>query len=86
MAALKKTGSKTVERKSNDSRVETGLGPTEDLIIAEPGVSPAKVMQDQLDAHFMPVGQKMSARFVTLLVMFTCVGSWVGGIGLYSTL
>lgn len=51
-----------------------------------PVASPAKALQDKLDAHFLPMGKRMSARFVTLLVMFTCVGTWVSGIGLYGIL
>jgi hypothetical protein len=52
----------------------------------DPVASPAKALQDKLDAHFLPMGKTMSARFVTLLVMFTCVGTWVSGIGLYGAL
>ena len=48
-------------------------------------VSPAKVLQDKLDAHYAPVTKTMSSRYVTLLVMFTCLGTWVSGVGLYAT-
>lgn len=51
-----------------------------------PVASPAKDLQDKLDAHFVPMNKKMSARFVTLLVMFTCLGTWISGVGLYGTL
>ncbi len=58
---------------------------TDELDVA-PVASPAKDLQDKLDAHFLPMNKKMSARFVTLLVMFTCLGTWVSGVGLYGTL
>jgi hypothetical protein len=48
--------------------------------------SPARDLQDRLDAHFVTRHHPMTARFVTLLVVFTCLGTWVTGVGLYSTL
>lgn len=48
--------------------------------------SPARDLQGRLDAHFATRHHPMTARFVTLLVMFTCLGTWVTGVGLYATL
>ena len=48
--------------------------------------SPARDLQDRLDAHFVTRHHPMTARFVTLLVIFTCLGTWVTGVGLYATL
>jgi hypothetical protein len=75
------------DRVQDDARTEQAeiIATADDLSIA-PVVSPAKDLQDKLDAHFLPMSKKMSARFVTLLVMFTCVGTWISGVGLYGTL
>jgi len=48
--------------------------------------SPARDLQGRLDAHFAGRHHPMTARFVTLLVMFTCLGTWISGVGLYATL
>jgi len=48
--------------------------------------SPARDLQGRLDAHFATRHHPMTARFVTLLVMFTCLGTWATGVGLYATL
>ena len=63
-----------------------GQPASEKALGIEATISPAKTLQDRLDAHFAPVSRKMSSRFVTLLVMFTCLGTWIGGVGLYATL
>ena len=75
------------ERVQDDARTDPAeIVATADNLSIAPVVSPAKDLQDKLDAHFLPMSKKMSARFVTLLVMFTCVGTWISGVGLYSTL
>ncbi|MEM8615419.1 MAG: hypothetical protein AAGF20_00640 [Pseudomonadota bacterium] len=48
--------------------------------------SPARQLQDRLDAHFAPMAKRLSARFVTLLVGLTCLGTWLSGYGLYASL
>ena len=48
--------------------------------------SPAKALQDRLDQHFSVRRTTFSAQFITWLVIGACIGTWLGGIGLYSTL
>ena len=48
---------------------------------AVPVPSPAKHLQDQLEAHYQPLSQRMSVILVSLLVAFAFVGGWIGGTG-----
>lgn len=48
---------------------------------AVPVPSPAKQLQDQLEAHYQPLSQRMSVILVSLLVAFAFVGGWLGGTG-----
>lgn len=43
--------------------------------------SPAKELQDRLQAHYQPLSQRMSVILVSLLVAFAFVGGWIGGSG-----
>lgn len=43
--------------------------------------SPAKALQDQLEAHYQPLHKRMSVILVSLLVAFAFVGGWVSGAG-----
>ena len=43
--------------------------------------SPAKALQDRLQAHYQPLSQRMSVILVSLLVAFAFVGGWIGGSG-----
>ncbi|MBO6688120.1 MAG: hypothetical protein JJ931_02845 [Henriciella sp.] len=46
-----------------------------------PVPSPAKQLQDQLEAHYQPLSQRMSVILVSLLVGFAFIGGWLGGTG-----
>ncbi len=46
-----------------------------------PVPSPAKELQDQLEAHYQPLSQRMSVILVSLLVAFAFVGGWLGSTG-----
>jgi hypothetical protein len=48
---------------------------------AAPVPSPAKQLQDQLEAHYQPLSQRMSVILVSLLVGFAFIGGWLGGTG-----
>ena len=48
---------------------------------AKPVPSPAKQLQDQLEAHYQPLSKRMSVILVSLLVAFAFVGGWIGGSG-----
>ncbi|MEL6858896.1 MAG: hypothetical protein AAFO74_10950 [Pseudomonadota bacterium] len=41
--------------------------------------SPAKALQNKLQAHYMPLSQRMSVILVSLLVAFAFIGGWLGG-------
>ena len=43
--------------------------------------SPAKELQDQLEAHYQPLHKRMSVILVSLLVAFAFIGGWIGGAG-----
>lgn len=43
--------------------------------------SPAKALQDQLEAHYQPLYKRMSVILVSFLVAFAFVGGWIGGAG-----
>ncbi|MEO0608385.1 MAG: hypothetical protein AAFY82_09150 [Pseudomonadota bacterium] len=51
----------------------------QDAVEAMP--SPAKALQDQLEAHYQPLHKRMSVILVSLLVAFAFVGGWIGGAG-----
>lgn len=51
----------------------------EDPIEAVP--SPAKALQDQLEAHYEPFYKRLSVTLVSLLIVFAFVGGWVSGTG-----
>lgn len=40
--------------------------------------SPAKELQDKLQAHYAPLSQRMSVILVSLLVAFAFIGGWLG--------
>lgn len=46
-----------------------------------PVPSPARQLQDQLQAHYQPLTKQMSVLLISLLVAFAFVGGWVGGNG-----
>jgi len=48
---------------------------------AVPVPSPAKELQERLEAHYQPLSQRMSVILVSLLVAFAFVGGWLGGTG-----
>lgn len=52
----------------------------------EPVASPARVLQKKLQKQFSAKSSKLSARYVTWLVLATCAGTWIAGLGLYSAL
>ncbi|MBR9834619.1 MAG: hypothetical protein GYB42_05405 [Alphaproteobacteria bacterium] len=43
--------------------------------------SPARALQARLHAQFAPASRQMLSRYVTLLVMLTCLGTWLAGSG-----
>ncbi len=43
--------------------------------------SPAKELQDKLQAHYTPLSQRMSVILISLLVAFAFIGGWLGGSG-----
>ncbi len=43
--------------------------------------SPARELQDRLEAHYQPLSQRMSVILVSVLVAFAFVGGWLGGSG-----
>lgn len=43
--------------------------------------SPAKELQDQLQAHYAPLSKRMSVILISLLMAFAFIGGWVGGAG-----
>ncbi|MEO1641819.1 MAG: hypothetical protein AAFR74_00680 [Pseudomonadota bacterium] len=51
-----------------------------------PIASPARALQGRLFRHYAKRRSKLSARFITWLVIGTCAGTWIAGIGVYSTL
>lgn len=46
-----------------------------------PVPSPARQLQDQLQAHYQPLTKQMSVILVSLLVAFAFVGGWIGANG-----
>ena len=44
-----------------------------------PVPSPAKQLQDQLEAHYQPLSRRMSLILVSLLVGFAFIGGLLGG-------
>lgn len=50
---------------------------TAGAVVARP--SPARQLQRRLHVHFSPLSREMTGRFVTLLVMFTTIGTWLAG-------
>ena len=46
-----------------------------------PVPSPAKQLQEQLQAHYQPLSQRMAVILVSLLVGFAFIGGWLGGTG-----
>lgn len=43
--------------------------------------SPAKQLQDQLQAHYQPLNKRMSVILISLLVGFAFIGGWASGAG-----
>lgn len=43
--------------------------------------SPAKELQDRLQAHYQPLSRRMSVILVSILMAFAFVGGWIGGTG-----
>lgn len=48
----------------------------------KPVPSPARQLQDQLQAHYQPLTKRMSVLLISLLVAFVFIGGWGGGHGL----
>lgn len=46
-----------------------------------PVPSPAKQLQDQLEAHYQPLSRRMSVILVSLLVGFAFIGGLLSGAG-----
>lgn len=44
-----------------------------------PVPSPARQLQDQLQAHYQPLTKQMSVLLISLLVAFAFIGGWGGG-------
>lgn len=59
---------------------------TEAVLEVSPVPSPAKALQTKLDQHFAARQSKFTGRFITWLVIGTCAGTWLTGVGLYATL
>lgn len=81
-----------VDKSASEPNVERPLHETEKVEASEvagaasPVPSPAKELQAKLDKHFALRSSKFSGRFITWLVIGTCAGTWLTGVGLYSTL
>lgn len=81
-------------RKSDESSPKTDAPEVQEVLSeaidavdgVSPSESPARLLQEQLNQQFAPKVSKLSARFITWLVIATCAGTWVAGAGLYSTL
>lgn len=90
MAAQRKSASATqlIQRleKPNAPHQEASIAAIGDAEGAAPVTSPARDLQKRLRGHFNPMVREFSARFVTLAVALTCLGTWVAGFGLHSTL
>lgn len=43
--------------------------------------SPARALQDQLQAHYQPLSQRMSVILISVLMAFAFIGGWIGGSG-----
>ena len=59
----------------------TTVKPIEKGVDTTPVPSPAKQLQDRLEAHYQPLSRRMSVILVSLLVAFAFVGGWMGGTG-----
>lgn len=46
--------------------------------------SPAKELQDQLQAHYQPLSKRFAVLLVSFLVAFAFIGGWLGGSGAVS--
>lgn len=62
---------------AKESRVKS-LDTNQDVA---PVPSPARQLQDQLQAHYQPLTKRMSVVLVSLLVAFAFVGAWIGANG-----
>lgn len=82
--ALRKPDKQPLEDASDVSNGEVADLDAGSLVV--PVTSPAKALQDKLKRHFSVRQTKFSAQFITWLVIGACVGTWLGGIGLYSSL
>ncbi|MEL6691657.1 MAG: hypothetical protein AAFQ12_01295 [Pseudomonadota bacterium] len=60
---------------------EPRVKPLDDRETVTPVPSPAKQLQDQLQAHYQPLTKQMPVILVSLLVAFAFVGGWVGANG-----
>lgn len=74
-------------RSSDGLDVATSL-PDETRAVVPPSAmgSPALNLQAKLHKQLSQQPSKLSARFITWLVIATCAGTWAVGIGLYSKL
>lgn len=43
--------------------------------------SPARALQEQLQAHYQPLNKRLSVILVSLMVAFAFVGGWLAGTG-----
>lgn len=79
------------QRKHDDALVEAPAieaAPQQSVsdVDVAPVPSPAKALQSKLDQHFAERRSRFSGRFITWLVIGTCAGTWLTGVGLYATL
>ncbi|MDJ0920820.1 MAG: hypothetical protein QNI84_06800 [Henriciella sp.] len=90
MAAQRKSESVTqlvrrLEARPTDDETQR-VSAVDDPEAVAPIASPARHLQKQLRGHFNPMVREFSARFVTLALTLACLGTWVAGFGLHSTL
>lgn len=64
----------------------SGPDETDALVPQSATGSPALDLQAKLHKQLRRRPSKLSARFITWLVIATCAGTWLAGVGLYSTL
>ena len=90
MAAQRKTDpaaeTEPKKRKAVEPQQEGAIGAIGDVVTSAPVASPARDLQVQLRRHYTPMVHEFSSRFVTLAVTLTCLGIWLAGTSLESTL
>lgn len=63
---------------------ETRVKPLDASGAITPVPSPARALQDKLQAHYQPLTKQMSVVLVSLLVAFAFVGAWISANGVVS--